>query len=55
MAVLIQKPNQTVVGYNDEKFESQQEAVECAEWLENENGGTLYVFEKDGQWVVAWC
>lgn len=46
-----------VTGYNDERFETQDDAIECAEWMENESGKddeTLYVFEKDGEWVVAW-
>lgn len=45
-----------VTGYNDERFETKDEAIECAEWMQNEAGYDcdLYVFEKDGEWVVAW-
>jgi len=45
-----------VTGYNDERFATEADAIECAELLENESGDDceLYVFEKDGEWVVAW-
>lgn len=56
MTILTTKPAQIINGFNDEVFNSQGEAVQCAEWLENENGddNVLFVFEKDGSWVVAW-
>lgn len=45
-----------ITGINDERFATEAEAIECAEWMENESGEDcdLYVFEKDGEWVVGW-
>ena len=45
-----------VTGYNDERFATEVEAIECAEWMKNEAcyECTLYVFELDGELVVAW-
>ena len=56
MAIINDKPTAIITGYNDETFDTENEALECAKWLENENGeagGDLYVFEKDDRWVVA--
>ena len=45
-----------ITGTNDERFATEAEAIECAEWMENECDGDceLYVFERNGEWVVAW-
>lgn len=58
MSVIIAKPNKIITAYNDETFETQAEAVECANWLEKEYddyAAEMFVFENDeGEWVVAW-
>ncbi|WP_170870418.1 hypothetical protein [Pantoea sp. 1.19] len=58
MSVIIGSPTKTITAYNDETFATQQEAVECANWLNSEYGedaAEMFVFEKnDGEWVVAW-
>lgn len=54
----IGKPTKIIAGENDERFATKEEAIECAQWLENEYGddaADMFVFENsDGEWVVAW-
>lgn len=58
MSVTIAKPNKIITAYNDETFETEREAIECANWLESEYGdeaAEMFVFENaEGEWVVAW-
>jgi hypothetical protein len=46
------KPSAIITGYSDEKFDSMDEAIECAEEMDDDSD--LYVFERYGKWVVAW-
>jgi hypothetical protein len=45
-----------VTRIHNERFATEEEAAWCADWLDDQSNGdcVLYVFERDGEWLVAW-